>query len=229
MLLFRLHDPPTQRSMPGNYAYLADYDDAEKIRHVSSHLACFHGGNWLFGRSLLHYFRILYWQVDRWEAFGQSDNCRHRFTISRCMLEYICVNQVCQIFHSLPLTLPSIALQSTGIGPERFAFISADGGYTGGKDPVSSQLNFNAEHGFYITAPDYVLRPEVLESNFYAWRVTGNTTYLDRAALAVTKFEEYLKVKETGGYGGLYDVDSINSKRIDDTESFWYAEVLKYL
>lgn len=146
------------------------------------------------------------------------------------MLEYICVNQVCQIFHSLPLNLPSIALPSTGIGPERFAFISVDGGYTGEKDPAStSQLNFNAEHGFYITAPDYILRPEVLESNFYAWRVTGDTKYLDRAVLAVTKFEEYLKVKETGGYGGLYDVDNTNSQRVDDTESFWYAEVLKYL
>jgi hypothetical protein len=100
-----------------------------------------------------------------------------------------------------PIQFPLIALPSTGIGPERFAFISVDGGYTGEKDPAStSQLNFNAEHGFYITAPDYILRPEVLESNFYAWRVTGNTTYLDRAASAVTKFEEYLKVKETGGY-----------------------------
>jgi mannosyl-oligosaccharide alpha-1,2-mannosidase len=125
---------------------------------------------------------------------------------------------------------PSIALPSTGIGPEQFAFISVDGGYTGQENPATTaQLDFNAKHGFYITAPDYVLRPEVLESNFYAWRVTGDPKYLDRAALAVTKFEEYLKVKETGGYTGLYDVDNTNSQRIDDTESFWYAEVLKYL
>jgi mannosyl-oligosaccharide alpha-1,2-mannosidase len=146
------------------------------------------------------------------------------------MLEYICVNQVYQNFHSLPLNFPSIVFQSTGIGPEQFAFVSADGGYTGiNPAPSISQANFNAQHGFYITAPDYILRPEVLESNFYAWRVTGDTKYLDRAASAVTKFEKYLKVQETGGYAGLYDVDNTNSERVDDTESFWYAEVLKYL
>jgi len=36
-------------SLVGNWKYLADYDDQKLIRHVSSHLACFHGGNWLFG------------------------------------------------------------------------------------------------------------------------------------------------------------------------------------
>jgi len=144
------------------------------------------------------------------------------------MLEYICVHEVGQISLSLPNVL-SFVLQSTGIGPEQFAFISTDGGFTGGANPSTSQLNFNSQHGFYITAPDYVLRPEVLESNFYAWRVTGDTKYLDRAALAITKFEQHLKVQETGGYAGLYDVDDTNSQRVDDTESFWYAEVLKYL
>jgi len=144
------------------------------------------------------------------------------------MLEYICVDQVGQLSLSLS-NLPSFALRSTGIGPEQFAFISADGGFTGGKNPSISQLNFNGQHGFYITAPDYILRPEVLESNFYAWRVTGDTKYLDRAASVITKFEQYLKVQETGGYAGLYDVDDTNSQRVDDTESFWYAEVLKYL
>ncbi|KAG5219755.1 glycoside hydrolase family protein [Salix suchowensis] len=94
------------------------------------------------------------------------------------------------------------ALDSTGIGPESFAYISADGS-------------------------DYILRPEVLESNFYAWRVTGDTKYLDNAAAAIDSFNKFLPA--TVGFAGIDDVNDPNSEKIDDTESFWFAEVLKYL
>jgi hypothetical protein len=36
-------------STVGNHVYLADFDDNRRIRHVGSHLACFHAGNWLLG------------------------------------------------------------------------------------------------------------------------------------------------------------------------------------
>lgn len=86
---------------------------------------------------------------------------------------------------------------------------------------------FHAQHGFYITLEAYILRPEVLESNFYAWRATGDTKYLDRAAAAIQAFKNHLR--STVGYGGIDDVNDPNSTKIDDTESFWFAEVLKYL
>lgn len=94
----------------------------------------------------------------------------------------------------------------------------------------AAQSQFYDDHGFYITAPDYILRPEVLESNFYAWRVTGDTKYQDRAAQAVQSFQKYLRV-QSGGYAGLDDVDDNSKSRvmIDDTPSFWFGEVLKYL
>jgi mannosyl-oligosaccharide alpha-1,2-mannosidase len=82
-------------------------------------------------------------------------------------------------------------------------------------------------HGYYITAPDYVQRPEVLESNFYAWRVTGNQLYLDRARSAVASFNKYLSTET--GFAGIYDVNNCSTTKIDETESFWFAEVLKYL
>jgi mannosyl-oligosaccharide alpha-1,2-mannosidase len=116
---------------------------------------------------------------------------------------------------------------STGIGPEVFAFTSSDGLYTGGSAPTADQLTFNSLHGFYITASDYILRPEVLESNFYAWRVTGNPKYLDRAVSAVKSFNQYLSVN--GAFAGLDDVNSKTSTRINTMESFWFGEVLKYL
>ncbi|KIK94004.1 glycoside hydrolase family 47 protein [Paxillus rubicundulus Ve08.2h10] len=119
------------------------------------------------------------------------------------------------------------ASTTTGIGPEEFAYISSDGNYTGSPGPDEEQLQFYNEHGFYITAPDYILRPEVLESNFYAWRVTGDTKYLDNAASAVKSFQQYLDT--TVAYTGINDVDKTQSTKIDDMESFWFAEVLKYL
>ena len=92
-------------------------------------------------------------------------------------------------------------------------------------------MNFYTQRGFYITSSPYILRPEVLESNFYAWRVTGDSKYLDRAKTAAEKFREHLRVPdgEYAGYAGLWDVDDKKRGQIDDTESFWYAEVLKYL
>lgn len=70
-----------------------------------------------------------------------------------------------------------------------------------------------------MTTSDYVQRPEVLESNFYAWRATGDTKYLDRAASAVASFQKYLKVAD-GGYIGLNDVNDVSgdsANLVDDT------------
>ncbi|KAF8656303.1 hypothetical protein AX16_002605 [Volvariella volvacea WC 439] len=181
-----------KRSTVGNWAYLADYDSSRRIRFVSSHLACFHGGNWLFGGRLLNNQTIIDTALELIDA---------------------CWN-----------TYPGTA---TGIGPEGFAFISEEGEYTGGSPPTAAQRAFYNRTGYYITSSYYILRPEVLESNFYAWRVTGDTKYLDRAASAIDSINKYLTVNEA--YSGIWDVNNVNSDKIDDMESFWFAEVLKYL
>ena len=62
-----------------------------------------------------------------------------------------------------------------------------------------------------------------------AWRATGDLKYQTRAASAVASFQKYLRVP-TGGYAGIRDITKSDAlSYIDDTESFWYAEVLKYL
>lgn len=117
---------------------------------------------------------------------------------------------------------------STGIGPETFAYASSDGAYTGSVNDVpADQLAFYDLHGYYITGSDYIQRPEVLESNFYAWRVTGDQKYLDRARSAVKSFTTYLNTST--GFAGITDVNNVNTAKIDETQSFWFAEVLKYL
>lgn len=94
---------------------------------------------------------------------------------------------------------------------------------------------FNREHGFYIFdgGSDYVLRPEVLESNFYAWRVTGDPKYIANAQSAVESYVKFLVVPGgEGGVSGILDVDNptiTTANRIDGMDSSFFAEVMKYL
>jgi len=120
------------------------------------------------------------------------------------------------------------ASTATGIGPEVFGYFSSDGNYTG-SSPSSGDLAFYEKYGFFIYPgdSDYYLRPEVLESNFYAWRITGDWKYVQRAADAVDSFLKYLPT--TVAYAGINDVDATDSGFIDDMQSFWFGEVLKYL
>ncbi|KAF7763520.1 CAZyme family GH47 [Agaricus bisporus var. burnettii] len=172
--------------------YLADYNSNKQIVHISSHLACFHGGNWLLGGQLLNNQTI----VD--VALKLVDSCWNTYSST-----------------------------ATGIGPEVFGFASDDGDFTGQDAPTAAQNAFYQLHGFYPIISYYDMRPEVLESNFYAWRVTGDTKYLDRAASALRSFETYLAVNDA--YAPILDVNDPNSMKIDDLESFWFAETLKYL
>ncbi|CAE6491031.1 unnamed protein product, partial [Rhizoctonia solani] len=98
-----------------------------------------------------------------------------------------------------------------------------------GASPSASDLEFYQKNGFYIYNgyAYYDLRPEVLESNFYAWRATGDTKYFNRAVAGLDSIKKYC----TPGVGvaGINDVRSTNSTHIDHTESFFFAEVIKYI
>lgn len=59
----------------------------------------------------------------------------------------------------------------TGIGPEGF-------GWDASKVP-ENQTEFYERAGFYTTSGYYILRPEVLESFYYAYRATGDRKYQD--------------------------------------------------
>ena len=43
-----------KESTVGGQTYLADLQDNRQIRHIGSHLECFHGGNWILGGKLLN-------------------------------------------------------------------------------------------------------------------------------------------------------------------------------
>ncbi|CAK4031956.1 glycoside hydrolase family 47 [Lecanosticta acicola] len=61
----------------------------------------------------------------------------------------------------------------TQIGPESF-------GWNASEVPAN-QTAFYRRAGFYITSGAYVLRPEVIESFYYAYRATGSRIYQDES------------------------------------------------
>ena len=80
---------------------------------------------------------------------------------------------------------------------------------TGGSPATAAQIDFYNKHGFYITTSGYILRPEVLESNFFAWRVTGDSKYLERDEQAIKSFDKV----ENNWYASLINVNDNSSNR----------------
>ncbi|KAH7382260.1 mannosyl-oligosaccharide alpha-1,2-mannosidase-like protein [Pyrenochaeta sp. MPI-SDFR-AT-0127] len=108
---------------------------------------------------------------------------------------------------------------ATGIGPESFSWNPA-------RVPASQAAFFNRT-GFYITNPDYILRPEVIESYYYAYRATSDTKYQDWAWDAFVAVNATTRVGS--GYSAISNVNVAGGGSFTDfQESFWFAEVLKY-
>ncbi|EMC92739.1 glycoside hydrolase family 47 protein [Baudoinia panamericana UAMH 10762] len=107
----------------------------------------------------------------------------------------------------------------TGIGPEGFGWNSST--------IPSGQEAFYQKAGFYITSSQYILRPEVIESFYYAYRATGDTKYQDWA------WNAFLAINSTthvgSGYSEISNVNAANGGSfLDFQDSFFFAEVLKY-
>ncbi|CAE6481581.1 unnamed protein product [Rhizoctonia solani] len=175
-----------------NLMYLGDYTGG-RVRHISSHLACFHGGNWIMGGRLTGNDTIVQY------GLRLTDACWNSYEKT-----------------------------GTGIGPEVFAYVGSDGSWTG-QNQSASDLEFYRKNGFYVYNgyAYYDLRPEVLESNFYAWRATGDIKYFNRAIAGLESIKKYCRPGVA--VGGIWDVRSTNSGYINHTESFFFAEVMKYI
>ncbi|QSZ28600.1 hypothetical protein DSL72_003099 [Monilinia vaccinii-corymbosi] len=77
-----------------------------------------------------------------------------------------------------------------------------------------------------IRARKYILRPEAIESVWYMYRITGDKSWQDKGW---KMFEAVIKATSTKyGHSAIYDVTVDPSYKIDEMESFWLAETLKY-
>ncbi|MCJ1327529.1 maturation of Asn-linked oligosaccharides protein [Thelotrema lepadinum] len=111
--------------------------------------------------------------------------------------------------------------QSTAsqIGPEVFSWDAST--------IPSDQAQFFQDHGYYITDSIYDLRPEYLESLYYAYRVTGDTKYQDWSWDAFVAINA--STRTGSGFSEIGDVGQVGGgAKGDNQESFLFAEVLKY-
>jgi len=106
----------------------------------------------------------------------------------------------------------SYVRSSTKIGPEVFRFT----------DHLEATTDIHREKG-------YILRPEVIESYFVLYRLTGDPKYREWAWEAAQAIERYSKAGPGRGYSGIDDVYSLAPQHDDVQQTFYLAETLKYL
>eukprot|EP01080_Neovahlkampfia_damariscottae_P004250 gene4250-7587_t len=98
---------------------------------------------------------------------------------------------------------------STGIGPEVVFF------------------DDDFQEDYHVKSSIYLLRPELVESLFILYRITGNITYCDMGWKIFEAIEKHCKTKS--GYSEIKDVNQIPAEKSNGLQSFFLSETLKYL
>ncbi|XP_023668860.2 mannosyl-oligosaccharide 1,2-alpha-mannosidase IA isoform X1 [Paramormyrops kingsleyae] len=99
---------------------------------------------------------------------------------------------------------------ATKLGPEAFRF-------DGGTEATATRLSDRY----------YILRPEVVESYMYMWRMTHDPKYRQWGWEAVEALEQHCRVES--GFSGIRDVYATTPSHDNMQQSFFLAETLKYL
>jgi mannosyl-oligosaccharide alpha-1,2-mannosidase len=77
-----------------------------------------------------------------------------------------------------------------------------------------------------IGDPKYILRPEAIESVFYAYRITGDAKYQYIAWEMFQAIDNHTKTDFANA--AIKNVMSLDVEHDDSMESFWMSETLKY-
>lgn len=107
----------------------------------------------------------------------------------------------------------------TGIGPESFGWNASD--------VPEGQSQFFQKNGWYYNWAGYNLRPEVIESYYHGWKLTGEEKYQEWAWEAFKAINASCRTPI--GYSNLNNVQEPLRGLGGSQESFWFAETLKYL
>ncbi|EJT97969.1 seven-hairpin glycosidase [Dacryopinax primogenitus] len=113
-----------------------------------------------------------------------------------------------------------------GIGPESWHYVPVGVEYAAQPYQGSRAAEIYGERGYWTSDASYILRPEVVESMFYAWRITGNPIWQERVWAAFEAVRKHCKAP--AGFASLITVETDSPVRKDESESFFYAELMKY-
>jgi len=117
---------------------------------------------------------------------------------------------------------------ATGLSPE-IAMFDEDPLRTDPADTRDWYIKGNSRGDTLLDAR-YILRPETIESLFIAYRLTGDPLYRESGWEIFLSIERHCKL-EGGGYSSIRNVDKVEGDegRLDNMETFFLSETLKYL
>ncbi|BFZ62999.1 hypothetical protein YB2330_004111 [Saitoella coloradoensis] len=116
---------------------------------------------------------------------------------------------------------------STKLGPEAWRWIATTDDNPQKPDKHAAKHQYSL-WGFWATNTRYHLRPEYVESLFYAYRITGNVKYADWAWEVFESIGEHCESE--WGYSDIKDVTGYKgTRKLNNQESYFGAETLKYL
>ncbi|MCJ1386594.1 T-complex protein 1 subunit zeta [Xylographa soralifera] len=100
--------------------------------------------------------------------------------------------------------------------------------YPAHEDYVQNRINGEGIPGGIteFSSKKYILRPEAIESVFIMYRVTGDEIWREKGWRMFNAVQNYTRVEF--GYSAIGDVTSDSPRHMDEMESFWLAETLKY-
>ncbi|RDL31926.1 uncharacterized protein BP5553_09328 [Venustampulla echinocandica] len=93
---------------------------------------------------------------------------------------------------------------------------------------VKNMIEQNGLPEGYVSIRDkrYILRPEAIESVWYMYRITGDSSWQDKGWKMFKSVIDATSVEH--GHSAIVDVTTSNSTKADEMESFWLSETLKY-
>ncbi|KAA1103445.1 mannosyl-oligosaccharide alpha-1,2-mannosidase [Puccinia graminis f. sp. tritici] len=197
------------RETPGGVVYVGELHPSRKSYRFlpkQDHLVCFLGGLLLLG--VTEGDRTLQDQ----DVLKLPDSNQEDWVLGKELIKS-CVN--------------TYELSKTGLGPEIVHFINRPEDFDKIKKREWGIPNYSPRSP-PLDARN-ILRPETVESLFLAWRTTKDPIYREWGWQIFQAFDEHCKVKATGAFSSIKDVEQIPAPRENKMETFWLAETLKYL
>lgn len=75
-----------------------------------------------------------------------------------------------------------------------------------------------------VTSPAYIVRPEAVETTYYLWHFTKDRQYYEAGKHMFESIEKYCQMDQ--GYTEIKDVRTM--EKLDELQSFFFAETMKY-